>query len=72
MRCPWMTKTYELFQRGDTVGIFNTNPRDAEVHEGAEADYLRDLIAMNALYRPVPEYIPEFIDRKHGMQTGDV
>ena len=26
-----------------------------------------DLIAMNALYRPGPlEYIPEFIDRKHG------
>ncbi len=26
-----------------------------------------DLIAMNALYRPGPlEYIPEFIERKHG------
>lgn len=30
-------------------------------------DKFEDLIAMNALYRPGPmEYIPEFINRKHG------
>ena len=31
-----------------------------------------DLIAMNALYRPGPmEYIPSFIDRKHGDEEID-
>ena len=32
-------------------------------------DKFEDLIAMNALYRPGPmEYIPAFINRKHGRE----
>lgn len=31
---------------------------------------IEDLIAMTALYRPGPmDYIPDFIDRKHGRKT---
>lgn len=61
-------KTYELFQRGDTMGIF-------QYESGGMRSNLRelrptvfeDLIAMNALYRPGPmDYIPSFIKRKHG------
>jgi DNA polymerase III subunit alpha len=60
--------TYELFQRGETVGIF-------QYESAGMQKYLRelkptkfgDLIAMNALYRPGPlEYIPSFVRRKHG------
>lgn len=61
-------KTFELFQRGDTSAIFQYESdgmrkymRDLKPTEFA------DLIAMNALYRPGPlQYIPDFIDRKHG------
>ena len=31
-------------------------------------DKFEDLIAMNALYRPALEYIPKFINRKHGKE----
>jgi DNA polymerase-3 subunit alpha len=63
-------KTYELYQRGDTIGTFQfesdgmrqwlikLHPTDIE-----------DLIAMNALYRPGPmQFIPNFIARKHGRE----
>jgi DNA polymerase-3 subunit alpha len=61
-------KTYELFQRGETIGVF-------QYESAGMQKYMRelvptkfaDLIAMNALYRPGPiAYIPLFIDRKHG------
>jgi len=60
--------TYELFQRGDTVGIFQfESPGMQKYLKELEPDKLEDLIAMNALYRPGPlQYIPDFIDRKHG------
>jgi DNA polymerase III subunit alpha len=60
--------TYELFQKGDTTGVF-------QFESAGMKRYLRqlkptvfdDLIAMNALYRPGPmQFIDEFIDRKHG------
>ena len=63
-------KTYQLFQRGDTMGIFQFES------EGMR-DWLTklvptrmdDLIAMNALYRPGPmNLIPKYIDRKHGRE----
>ena len=62
--------TYELYQRGDTDGIF-------QVESSGMRTYLRmlkpscfdDIIAMLALYRPGPlnsGMVDEFIKRKHG------
>jgi len=61
-------KTYELFQRGETNGVFQfESPGMQKNLRGLKPDKFDDLIAMNALYRPGPmEYIPNFIARKHG------
>ncbi len=63
-------KTYELFQRGETIGIFQYESAGMQKHmKGLKPTEFADLIAMNALYRPGPmEYIPSFIDRKHGRE----
>ena len=60
--------TYELFQRGETVGIFQYESPGMQKHmRDLKPTVFADLIAMNALYRPGPlEYIPSFIKRKHG------
>ena len=64
------TATYELFQRGDTTGVF-------QLESAGMKRYLRDLkpsafediIAMVALYRPGPmQFIDSFIKRKHGQE----
>ena len=62
------TKTYELFQRGETVGIFQYESAGMQKYmKELKPTEFADLIAMNALYRPGPlEYIPSFIRRKHG------
>ncbi|MCP4710320.1 MAG: DNA polymerase III subunit alpha, partial [Planctomycetes bacterium] len=63
---------YELFSRGDTVGVF-------QFESSGMRDYLRrlkpenltDLTSMNALYRPGPldsGMIDTYIDRKKGVQ----
>lgn len=63
-------KTFELFQRGDTTGVF-------QLESAGMKRYLRDLkptvfddiIAMVALYRPGPmQFIDSFIKRKHGVE----
>ncbi|WP_257670318.1 DNA polymerase III subunit alpha [Parapedobacter tibetensis] len=61
-------KTYELFQRGETIGIFQYESPGMQKHmKDLKPTVFGDLIAMNALYRPGPmEYIPSFIRRKHG------
>jgi DNA polymerase-3 subunit alpha len=61
-------KTYELFQRGETTGIFQYESAGMQKHlQHLKPTVFDDLIAMNALYRPGPmEYIPSFIKRKHG------
>jgi len=61
-------KTYELFQKGETVGIFQYESVGMQKHlKDLKPTVFDDLIAMNALYRPGPmEYIPSFIRRKHG------
>jgi len=61
-------KTFELFQRGETVGIFQYESPGMQKHmKDLKPTVFDDLIAMNALYRPGPmEYIPSFIARKHG------
>ncbi len=63
-------KTYELFQRGETVGIFQYESVGMQKHlKELKPTVFDDLIAMNALYRPGPmEYIPSFIARKHGKE----
>lgn len=63
-------KTYELFQRGETVGIFQYESAGMQKHmKDLKPTVFADLIAMNALYRPGPlEYIPSFIRRKHGIE----
>lgn len=61
-------KTFQLFQRGDTTGVF-------QFESAGMKRYLRelkptefdDIIAMGALYRPGPmQFIDSFIKRKHG------
>jgi len=61
-------KTYQLFQRGETIGIFQYESAGMQKYmRELVPSKFEDLIAMNALYRPGPlAYIPEFIDRKHG------
>ena len=63
--------TMELFQRADTVAIF-------QFESSGMREWLRklrptsidDLIAMNALYRPGPmDNIPVYIARKHGEEA---
>lgn len=63
--------TYQLFQKGETVGVFQYESGGMQKHLIALAPTeFADLIAMNALYRPGPmQYIPEFCDRKHGRKA---
>ncbi|WP_242092004.1 DNA polymerase III subunit alpha [Aestuariivivens sediminicola] len=60
--------TYNLFQRGETVGVFQYESPGMQKHlRDLKPTVFEDLIAMNALYRPGPmEYIPSFVRRKHG------
>jgi len=60
--------TYGLFQRGETVGIFQYESAGMQKYmKELKPTVFGDLIAMNALYRPGPlEYIPSFIRRKNG------
>ncbi|MGI9593279.1 MAG: DNA polymerase III subunit alpha, partial [Patiriisocius sp.] len=64
-------KTYELFQRGETVGIFQYESAGMQKYmKELKPTVFGDLIAMNALYRPGPlEYIPSFIRRKNGEEA---
>ena len=61
-------KTYELYSIGRTTGTFQFESAGMQKYlRDLRPTQFEDLIAMNALYRPGPmEYIPEFIDRKHG------
>ncbi|MDB5227640.1 MAG: polymerase subunit alpha [Bacteroidota bacterium] len=61
-------KTFELYQRGDTIGTFQFESAGMQKYlRDLKPDKFDDLIAMNALYRPGPmAYIPEFVLRKHG------
>ncbi len=63
-------KTYELYQRGDTIATFQfESPGMQKYLKELKPDRFADLIAMNALYRPGPmAYIPQYVDRKHGRE----
>ena len=60
--------TYKLYCAGHTVGTFQfESPGMQKYLRELQPSTFEDLIAMNALYRPGPmDYIPDFIDRKHG------
>ncbi|MBX2815423.1 MAG: DNA polymerase III subunit alpha, partial [Saprospiraceae bacterium] len=64
-------ETYTLFERGDTIGIFQYESPGMQKHlRNLKPNKFEDLIAMNALYRPGPmQYIPNFIARKHGTEA---
>jgi len=63
-------ETFELYSRGETTGLFQFESPGMKKHLRAlQPNRFEDLIAMNALYRPGPmEYIPSFINRKHGKE----
>lgn len=62
--------TYELFQRGDTTGVFQLESAGMKRYlRGLKPTTFEDIIAMVALYRPGPmQFIDSFIKRKHGQE----
>jgi len=63
-------KTFELYQKGDTVGTFQFESDGMRNYlRDLKPNNIEDLIAMNALFRPGPmDFIPNFINRKHGRE----
>jgi DNA polymerase-3 subunit alpha len=61
-------KTYELFQHGDTIGVFQLESSGMKRYlKELKPTVFDDIIAMVALYRPGPmQFIDNFIARKHG------
>lgn len=61
-------KTYQLFQRGDTTGVFQLESAGMKRYlKELKPSVFDDIIAMVALYRPGPmQFIDSFIKRKHG------
>src|SRR5687767_13215079 len=61
-------KTYELFTRGQTSGLFQFESDDMrDILKRFKPDRLDHLTALNALYRPGPmQMIDDFIKRRHG------
>ena len=61
--------TFELFQAGNTDGVFQFESQGMkELLRSYKPEIFRDLIAMNALYRPGPlnsGMTAEFVKRKH-------
>jgi DNA polymerase-3 subunit alpha len=63
-------KTYELFQRADTTGVFQLESAGMKRYlKDLKASTFDDIMAMAALYRPGPmQFIDSFIRRKHGQE----
>ena len=65
-------KTYQLLQRGDAKGVFQMESDGIrELLKRMKPDNIRDLIAVNALYRPGPlggGMVDDYINRKHGRE----
>src|SRR6185503_17363712 len=61
-------KTYELFTRGQTSGLFQFESDGMrDILKRFKPDRLDHLTALNALYRPGPmQMIDDFIKRRHG------
>ncbi len=66
-------QTYKLYCEGKTVGTFQFESAGMQKYlRELQPSTFEDLIAMNALYRPGPmDYIPQFINRKHGREAID-
>jgi len=62
--------TYELFQRGDTTGVFQLESAGMKRYlKELKPTVFEDIVAMVALYRPGPmQFIDDFIARKHGLK----
>jgi len=62
--------TYELMQRGDTIGIFQLESSGMQRYlKQLKPTQFEDIIAMVALYRPGPmQFIPDFIEGKNGLK----
>lgn len=60
--------TYRLLQEARTTGVFQLESQGMKRYlKDLKPTELEDIIAMVSLFRPGPmEFIPEFIDRKHG------
>lgn len=60
--------TYQLFQRGDTTGVFQLESAGMKRYlKELKPTTFEDIVAMVALYRPGPmQFIDDFIARKHG------
>ncbi len=65
-------KTYELLQRGDAKGVFQLESDGIrELLKRMKPDNIRDIIAINALYRPGPlggGMVDAYVNRKHGRE----
>ncbi|MDR2848983.1 MAG: DNA polymerase III subunit alpha, partial [Verrucomicrobiota bacterium] len=63
-------ETFKLFQRGDTVGVFQFESGGMRrVLADLKPNRIEDVIAVTALYRPGPmASIPSFIARKEGRE----
>ena len=64
------TKTYEMLQRAESVGVFQFESRGmSDLLRDAVPSNIEDLIALVALFRPGPmENIPKYIACKHGKE----
>jgi DNA polymerase-3 subunit alpha len=66
---PWDDpETFELLQRGDTVGVFQVESEGMRrTLSAVKPTVFEDIVALNALYRPGPmDNIPMFGRRKNG------
>lgn len=66
-------ETYELLCRGETKGVFQLESGGIrELLQRMKPDNIRDIIAVNALYRPGPlegGMVDDYIDVKHGRKS---
>jgi DNA polymerase III subunit alpha len=64
------TASYELMQRGDTVGVFQLEGQGMrDALRKLKPDRFEDIIAIVALYRPGPmDNIDTYVNRKHGRE----
>lgn len=64
-------KTFELFQRGETTGVFQFESSGMKRYlKQLKPTVFEDIVAMGALYRPGPmQWIDDFIARKHGQRA---
>ncbi|NDE90372.1 MAG: DNA polymerase III subunit alpha [Alphaproteobacteria bacterium] len=66
-------KTYELFSRGDTLGVFQLESAGMrDTLRRMKPNRFEDIIALVALYRPGPmDNIPKYIEVKAGKEKPD-